>query len=78
METLPNNLSENDFMKLAELQKNYEDSREQIRMYKNNTQPWNGGGDGPTMVEGLKPFLENMKEQLRLLNEFSNEKKNNQ
>ena len=35
--------------------------------------PWNGGGDGPTMIEGLEPLLENMKEPFRLLNEFSKE-----
>ena len=48
-------------MKLAELNKKYEESCEQIKDYKIDTQPWNGGGDGPTMVECLKPLLEDMK-----------------
>jgi len=74
MEKLPDNISEEDFVKLAELNKNYEESCEQIRYYKNDTQPWNGGGDGPTMVEGLKPLLEDMKKKLNELNEFCREK----
>jgi hypothetical protein len=74
MEKLPDNLSEKDFVKLAERNKKYEDSREQIRCYKRDTQPWNGGGDGPTMVEGLKPLLEDMKQKLNELNEFCKEK----
>jgi hypothetical protein len=74
MEKLPDNLSEEDFVKLAELNRKYEEAREQIRCYKRDTQPWNGGGDGPTMVEGLKPLLEDMKQKLNELTEFCREK----
>jgi len=74
MEKLPDNLSEEEFISLSELNKNYEESRENIREYKRNTQPWNGGGDGVSMKEGVKPLIEEMKNKLNELNEFCKEK----
>ena len=74
MERLPNNLSEEEFILLSELNKNYEESCENVREYKRNTQPWNGGGDGISMKEGVKPLIEDMKNKLNELNEFCKEK----
>ena len=63
MEKLPDNLSEEDFMKLAELHKKYEESKELVIYHKtiNDT------------VEIVIPLVNKMKERLKEVNDFKPE-----
>jgi hypothetical protein len=71
MDELPNNLSEEEFILLSELNKNYEESCENVREYKRNRQQWD---DSRGTKEGVKPLIEDMKNKLNELNEFCKEK----
>jgi len=60
MEKLPNNLSEKDFMKLAELHKKYEEACDQVIYHKKNR----------AAVSVVLPLIETMKERLKECNDF--------
>jgi len=60
MEKLPNNLSEKDFLELAELHKKYEEACDQVRYHKKNR----------AAVSVVVSLTKTMKERLKECNDF--------